>query len=72
VLAERDRLRIVVGRNVPDGENRHCGYTRMHPTVQFLRQKPCASVPSYCMQSVPLPLLGRVDEESNKSGLGLL
>ena len=25
VLAERDRLLIVIGRDVPDGENRHCG-----------------------------------------------
>ena len=24
VLAERDRLPIMVGRDVPDGENRHC------------------------------------------------
>jgi hypothetical protein len=29
VLTERDRFLIVVGRDVPDGENRHCGPTIM-------------------------------------------
>ena len=29
VLAERDRSLIVIGRDVPDGENRHCGPTIM-------------------------------------------
>ena len=39
VLAECDRLLIVVGRNVPDSENRHCGPTRMRPNnKQFLCQ----------------------------------
>jgi hypothetical protein len=29
VLTERDRFLIVVGRDVPNGENRHCGPTIM-------------------------------------------
>jgi hypothetical protein len=38
VLAECDRLLIVVDRNVPDSENRHSGPATIHPdNMQFLR-----------------------------------
>jgi hypothetical protein len=45
VLTECDRLLIVVGRNVSDRENRHCGPTRMRPNMQFLRQWPYCVAP---------------------------
>jgi hypothetical protein len=48
VLAERDRLLIVVGRDVPDGENRHCSSTMMQvpSNMHFSRQEQCVSLPS--------------------------
>src|SRR3974390_223799 len=48
VLAECDRLPIVVGRNVPDSENRHGSSTRMRPkTCNFCasdRTRGCGSM----------------------------
>jgi hypothetical protein len=43
VLAECDRLPIVIGRDVPDGENRHCGSTIIHApiTCNFRARKQC-------------------------------
>ena len=42
VLAERDRLLIVIRRDVPDGENRHCSPTMMQVpmTCIFRAKKP--------------------------------